>query len=580
MAIKPNGDYSIFKTSYLKDKYDKIKHGATKLDILTFFGLLVATLTTTVSDYSSFLPSIFIPPVRYIFITLSLVSFCMLIRAIAFVYFVEDINKNFESFIKDNGLNDEKMDLFIFKTIHNNSEKLLAIRKEDAWKSFFLPYTSECDNHEKHIKNIFNLNYDDFELTPVPKMDVNGDIAIHHKDECMSRFFFNFYHILIKRISFDQFNRNNLGPNSPYIWIEKKMFINDCKTAQNNPIVVKLLADSTEYDKLPYTFSDVTDIPKELLDIRKVIWNISNSCSYDCTICATHNRSKDKLGYYEKLAILVEIMQLKNAIIDFSGGDPLCEEDSIKVIKSAINNLGSQKVSITTTGQSTNNIPLRELDELNCAYDITYDFPGPSTCRGDDYNISNADAAKKLVQQRRIVNLHIPVLPELTENSSALESLVKSINDIAPHKVSLLRLMPVGKMSIQNYPPQYNPYTAIDYIKQHINKSIKIKLHCAFCIHHDYKNMNHCGMLNEKIGIDHLGNVFCCAWAGYLGIPKEENPFYMGNLLENTIKEILTSEKNKTLRDKINKCDKLFCKIFSFCRNGTVDGLYHNHDSI
>lgn len=60
-------------------------------------------------------------------------------------------------------------------------------------------------------------------------------------------------------------------------------------------------------------------------------------------------------------------------------------------------------------------------------------------------------------------------------------------------------------------------------------------------------------MLTEKkIGLDQFGDLYSCIWASDILTDKTNNPFYLGNVLDNTLLEILNSEKTKVFKDKID----------------------------
>jgi len=125
--------------------------------------------------------------------------------------------------------------------------------------------------------------------------------------------------------------------------------------------------------------------------------------------------------------------------------------------------------------------------------------------------------------------------------------------------------MPVGRQSLDTYPKDYNPENSIELFKKGINDKSKIKLHCALRgKFSDDINNNYCNMLEEKIGVDCMGNVFACAWAGNLNVPVEDNPFYIGNLLDNDLDTILQSNKKvEGLMLKVKENDN-HCRIFSY----------------
>lgn len=100
---------------------------------------------------------------------------------------------------------------------------------------------------------------------------------------------------------------------------------------------------------------------------------------------------------------------------------------------------------------------------------------------------------------------------------------------------------------------------------KYVNDKSKIKLHYALRGKYNSDlSQNYCNLLEDKIGIDHLGNVYSCAWAGNIGNLNECNPFYLGNVLENDLVNILfKNQKVEKLMTKINNPEK-HCRLFSY----------------
>ena len=82
-----------------------------------------------------------------------------------------------------------------------------------------------------------------------------------------------------------------------------------------------------------------------------------------------------------------------------------------------------------------------------------------------------------------------------------------------------------------------------------------------------------CGRLKFKLGIDCAGNVFACAWAGYLSGFENviSNPFYIGNLLEMDLKNMLSEAINQNQNfKKMSKFNAQFaghCPLISYAYN-------------
>ncbi len=65
-----------------------------------------------------------------------------------------------------------------------------------------------------------------------------------------------------------------------------------------------------------------------------------------------HNLMEEENYPMERKKVLTEICSFKEEIseLDFAGGDPLFDKESREIIREAIDILGREKVSVTTTG--------------------------------------------------------------------------------------------------------------------------------------------------------------------------------------------------------------------------------------
>lgn len=312
----------------------------------------------------------------------------------------------------------------------------------------------------------------------------------------------------------------------------------------------------------------------------RIIWNLTNQCIYDCPICAT-NSGKDKvckIDHEKKKSILLSLSSINGFIekLDVSGGDPLLDPKDRKLIRLINQSFPYSKVTVTTTSEGLERMSANELVETVRECDITYDIPYSEcipTCREYAYNLNNI---RKLEQLRNSginieFNIHIPIHPQTTKEEM-IESILEDLYRIQPKSIKFIRLMPVGRMgkeSIKNYQPE----KFLSIVKE-IAKSKKydfdMSLNCSLRVK---CGKTKCNMKREKIGIDCDGNVFTCIWGAY--IPNflnniKDNPFYLGNLLEETMYEILTSPKSiKYFKDKKEPVD--YCRVCSYVYNNDMD---------
>ncbi len=345
----------------------------------------------------------------------------------------------------------------------------------------------------------------------------------------------------------------------------------------------------------------------------KIIWNITSKCPYKCDICATYDPGRKELNLQDKLKVLHSISTAKEKIksLDFAGGDPLCSNDSVSIIKSAIESLGEEKVSITTTGKSLEKLTKSDFSKIIRRCEITIDASHDELKTSADLdgqyslisrneneysknNIANASAISSYADE---LIINIPIIDDdLTNNE--IDNLIEKIKKIKQlsgninTSVSIIRLMPVGKLATKVKKEDYLKYNPIEVVNKIISKLdesyISYRLHCSLRILPAFSSNlsdNHCGMFENKLGIDCQGNVFACAWGGYLNSNKSvaQNPFYLGNLTKTTLSQILSGESSTTVGKSImNQIDTkqyydFCCVISAYCEKNYE---YQNFDPL
>lgn len=307
----------------------------------------------------------------------------------------------------------------------------------------------------------------------------------------------------------------------------------------------------------------------------KVIWNITNKCGYDCEICATYS-DREELDTEGKIRVLDSILSIgvQNITeIDFAGGDPLFAADTIDIICAAIDLLGRDKVSVTTTGKGIN-AAIGMGKDLSCLLyncEITIDSIEhvPNYLRKDfSYVVDNQEVVRGVNKKINNLTINVPILtPQMDDGN--IERLVNAIAviDVPNISVNLIRLMNVGRLGTHTQSKLYSPEHFVEtFIKYANNTCVQnIHIHCAL---RGKILGSPCNMLHEKIGIDCSGNVFSCAWGGYVdGYNKNnifENPFYIGNLSEKSLLEVLADKRAIGLEQLVKTYPTKYCRVYCF----------------
>ncbi len=453
--------------------------------------------------------------------------------------------------------------LFIIARIRTDSDGRkriqVLVQYKEKWGCNFLPYL-EID------KNLLLEQQEDKLLNGLAdKLEVNSkDLRIRHLEEakCYSikisvpeqeekLFIHEFYTVTLNR-----YLENGLLNRCK--WMNIDTLADDINTVRHNSDVVDNLMRIKS--RIVDSFVSYDSLKKPI----KIIWNITSKCSFDCAICATYCEQKKELSEIEKSKVLLAIMGMKDSIkeLNFAGGDPLVSDDSKKIIKYAIEVMGKDKISVTTTGKAIGKLP--EIDKIvflnNCILSLdTFDLDFKGVRKSVDYNKKNVRCSMEFRRYMSKLRINVPII-NTDLSVEDIKKLVEKINNIGPEEVSLIRLMPVGRQSVKEYPINYNAERFINIFKQDLNSNIQLHLHCTLrCQYCTEKNK--CTMLEQKIGIDCAGNVFACCWAGYLNCELTDNPFWLGNLLEKDLDEIVTGDRALEL---LERCNREKCSVFTY----------------
>ena len=363
--------------------------------------------------------------------------------------------------------------------------------------------------------------------------------------------------------------------------------------------------------------------PREELHI---IWNITTSCNYTCKICATRDDRRKELSLEQKLSILNSLSQHRDRIriIDFAGGDPCTNVDSRNIVEAAIAIFGQSSVSVTTTADGITGLNQKDKQRILGAFELTFDASHESlrrkelsdeqtsptdgqvinmtsqpytTHRGDNYSDDNYNSISLVSDVVKELTINIPILDDDLADCEINELVDRIIKIRTDHpdinlKTHLLRLMRVGNSTQVTDVGTYEKYDPICVAQKIHEKLLDARIPCSY--HCSLRLIdclggkgNGCTMMRRKIGIDCAGNVFACAWGGYLSYePVEQNPFYLGNLTTKDLMTILdknTDYNYKRLNTLLGRRNVLrFCPVISEACGGNLkqDNNSNNKDPL
>jgi MoaA/NifB/PqqE/SkfB family radical SAM enzyme len=217
-----------------------------------------------------------------------------------------------------------------------------------------------------------------------------------------------------------------------------------------------------------------------------IIWNITRLCPWDCPCCcvdAIHVSRKGSrieirsnalsdTGYIQvtgpgqssfdlareefqernlelslqaKLQILENLRGFKPKI-DFSGGDPLTNSETIHVIREAALRFGKESVTLTSTGIGMALYGPEELSEIVGELNFSYDSPAQKTnrARPENYNSVNLRHASRYARQGIPVRAECP-LTVYNTSKEVIKQIFLDLHNAEVNTFLLMRLFPVGR---------------------------------------------------------------------------------------------------------------------------------------
>lgn len=340
-----------------------------------------------------------------------------------------------------------------------------------------------------------------------------------------------------------------------------------------------------------------------------IIWNMTLVCSWDCPVCcvdAIHVARKNgnivlrskglsvtetiptsgkcgtifdqaikyrqqqgsELTLESKLQILENIKGFK-VKLDFSGGDPLSARENLDVMRKASEQLGRRQITLTATGAGLASYEPSEISpfigELNFTYDDVTIRGGRN--RPDGYALSNLKKAAQFANAGVKTRAECP-LTVRNINKRVLSQLYLDLYERGIDKLLLIRLFPVGRGTLlpEEVPTNAQYREAIEVLREMEARygGTKIKLQCALkWFDNELLEKNPCDLFSESLGLTSRGTLLASPWAiGPNGEPLDD-VWVLGNLGDNTLAELLSSEKASKYAARLNE-NFGHCKIHSY----------------
>lgn len=487
------------------------------------------------------------------------------------------ISLNIQNQMKNAAKKDIKYTAILIVATQGSDQRfrIFVDNNKSGGHAFFLPYCSmneksaieyQEDKIRTYLCSHYRLNREDIlDIVSLSDRPIYS-IKSTRLGKAEAQHAFVFYHICLMPSARHVFNNYDYGQWCTIEELKK----NPEAIERNGDIIGKL--DECQGDYIAESFEGRRKPP------LKIIWNITKDCCYGCKICATHDDGREELPLEDKLRALQSVLTIKNRIglLDFAGGDPCMSQESLLIIQTAIHALGDNHISVTTTGKGIAKLKSEQRKALLKQCEITIDAEHTNSSAvvnraADGYVKENIEQLVLYADEATNLTINVPIIhTDLTEEEilSIVQEIVniKERNRNSKIRVAFIRLMPVGLAKYLAYPNPYTPRNVINRIRTELAPyGIECSSHCSLnvCMNDEYGDG--CGRLAIKLGIDCAGNVFACAWAGYLTTYDEieDNPFYIGNLLDMDLIDLLNEQKNQN--KNFRKMCKYNPKNFSFC---------------
>ncbi len=359
-----------------------------------------------------------------------------------------------------------------------------------------------------------------------------------------------------------------------------------------------------------------------------IIWNMTLVCPWDCKVCcvdAVHVTRKNghvrvmseglsntqlitvnpNIGTIFDQALefrqehglelnlagkrkVIDHLEGFQAKIDFSGGDVLVVAENYKVLQEASERLGRDQITLTATGAGLSRYNVADvapyIGELNFTYDNI--SPEGNETRPAGYATGNLRKASLFANAGVRTRAECPLSRENVDEDT-LRQIYLDVHHAGVHKLLLMRLFPVGRGMLRSSAiPTAEEYKRAISIFRDMEAKYGypiLKLQCALKFFDEYKGtVNPCDVVSESYGLMADGTLLSSPWSvNSIGQPLD-TAWVLGNLAQNSLRDILDSPKAKEYYQRRNE-NFGHCKIHAFLnskRNRPLDRIFDKADPL
>ncbi len=347
------------------------------------------------------------------------------------------------------------------------------------------------------------------------------------------------------------------------------------------------------------------EVAGPLLDI---IWNSTSICGWNCADCcvsAVHVvRRGDHIGIstpdlssydmiirdrsqgtifdqalrhrqaagleltFEQKLLVLEHLSGHRVKIDVSGGDALSPTEGYRLLEAASVRLGQPNVTLTATGAGLAAYDIDSVKGLIGELNFTYDGTPPEEdgLRPQAYASGNLRRAKQFAEAGVPVRAECPLNVQNVDLGS-LTAIYTALHDAGVHKLLVMRLFPSGRGGLRPEDiPSISQYkAAIAHLRSLEARygAPVVKLQCALRHMEGTTSGNPCDAVTESFGLMWNGTLLGSPWAiSPHGTPIDD-AWVLGNLVDQTLTEVLESEKVKRMRSRAHE-NSGHCKFFAW----------------
>lgn len=466
---------------------------------------------------------------------------------------------------------------------HDDKEGALRypVQRKGSWgNSFFFPYVDDVYGSED-----LGEDKDRIKSAIAQKYEISAEIKIFHlydldtesvkltSDNFPKKFNYRFVYVTAKSPFFNSSISESLT-KSGFKLLSLDQMLADKTTANHNADVISMLKDH------PDALGKIQNLCQQ--DKSKIVWNIDKICKKSCVFCAYGDQENisNSLTLIEKKEVIDSMESINIDHLDFATGDSPNISELKAVIRHSKAKLNSS-LSLTATSEVLNDMGVDFIKEFLDYVEITYDYPKGklNKYRPESFSKNNHQIASNLIKNGVKVEALVVLYKNLTKKN--LKTIKTDLSKIGVEKILLIRLMPVGKQAIDEYPETLlHKKTYLETMglnEPFIKNNNLISIHCSLQ-GLEKKGGHTCELANNKLGISHSGDVYACPWAEHLN--DDTNPFLIGNALHDAkhFYDLLRESNNFNEIMKNHGESQPHCKIFSYASSNDLfsksDALY------